>query len=279
MIRSRFSARCSRAAAAPAYSTICSAPNGTIQAGRSAAPTCVTTWRFLRRSGVGLRQGNSGHEARSVRVVSRLGRGSGSATKSCSTCGGRGQVISSRGIFSIAQTCPRCGGAGRVIEKPCAHVTAPGVASGRPTSKSGFRRESTPARDCARRATAKAAYGRAGGKSLRRFARQTHEIFQRDGDDLICEVPISLCMPRWARRLKCPPCPKGAHQNSAGTQAGTVFRLKGKGVRNVQGMARAICTCGFTWRCPRTSTRATDEAAGICRNLRSQRQPAEQKLL
>jgi molecular chaperone DnaJ len=43
----------------------------------------------------------------------------GSSTKTCSTCGGRGQVLTSRGIFSIAQTCPRCEGAGRVIEKPC----------------------------------------------------------------------------------------------------------------------------------------------------------------
>src|ERR1039457_5226003 len=43
----------------------------------------------------------------------------GSRVKGCSTCGGRGQVLSSRGIFSIAQTCPHCHGAGRVIEKPC----------------------------------------------------------------------------------------------------------------------------------------------------------------
>src|SRR4029078_1292680 len=43
----------------------------------------------------------------------------GSRVKTCSTCGGRGQVVSSRGIFSIAQTCPHCQGAGRVIEKPC----------------------------------------------------------------------------------------------------------------------------------------------------------------
>ena len=43
----------------------------------------------------------------------------GATTKTCSTCGGRGQVISSRGIFSIAQTCPRCEGRGRVVDKPC----------------------------------------------------------------------------------------------------------------------------------------------------------------
>src|SRR4051812_34891205 len=47
------------------------------------------------------------------------GAESGSRTRICPTCGGRGQVISSRGIFSIAQTCPHCQGAGRVIEKPC----------------------------------------------------------------------------------------------------------------------------------------------------------------
>ena len=47
------------------------------------------------------------------------GAGPGASAKVCSVCGGRGQVVSSRGIFSIAQTCPRCGGFGRVIDKPC----------------------------------------------------------------------------------------------------------------------------------------------------------------
>src|ERR1700756_5211076 len=47
------------------------------------------------------------------------GAKSGSRSRTCPTCGGRGQVISARGIFSIAQTCPRCEGAGRVLEKPC----------------------------------------------------------------------------------------------------------------------------------------------------------------
>ena len=43
----------------------------------------------------------------------------GSKMRACSTCGGRGQVLMSRGIFSIAQTCPNCKGAGRILEKPC----------------------------------------------------------------------------------------------------------------------------------------------------------------
>src|SRR4029434_5746905 len=47
------------------------------------------------------------------------GAEAGSRVKTCPTCAGRGQVVSSRGIFSIAQTCPQCQGAGRVIEKPC----------------------------------------------------------------------------------------------------------------------------------------------------------------
>src|SRR5437868_2287834 len=52
-------------------------------------------------------------------VCDGSGAEAGSRIKTCPTCGGRGQVISSRGIFSIAQTCPACQGAGRVIEKPC----------------------------------------------------------------------------------------------------------------------------------------------------------------
>src|SRR6266446_1159966 len=47
------------------------------------------------------------------------GSEAGSRARTCPTCGGRGQVISSRGIFSIAQTCPHCQGVGRIIDKPC----------------------------------------------------------------------------------------------------------------------------------------------------------------
>ncbi len=52
-------------------------------------------------------------------VCHGTGAESGSKSRTCPTCGGRGQVISSRGIFSIAQTCPRCEGRGRVVDKPC----------------------------------------------------------------------------------------------------------------------------------------------------------------
>src|SRR5260221_7901478 len=52
-------------------------------------------------------------------VCQGTGAEAGSRARACPTCGGRGQVISSRGIFSIAQTCPHCQGAGRIIDKPC----------------------------------------------------------------------------------------------------------------------------------------------------------------
>src|SRR4029079_6493840 len=47
------------------------------------------------------------------------GAAHGSGMKECSACGGRGQIVSSRGFFTMAQTCPRCQGAGRIVEKPC----------------------------------------------------------------------------------------------------------------------------------------------------------------
>ena len=51
----------------------------------------------------------------------------GSKTRTCGTCGGRGQVLTARGIFSIAQTCPHCKGAGRILEKPCKTCSGSGT--------------------------------------------------------------------------------------------------------------------------------------------------------
>jgi molecular chaperone DnaJ len=63
-----------------------------------------------------------------------------------------------------------------------------------------------------------------------------HEIFQRDGDDLICEVPISFVQAALGSEIEVPTLAGKAHiKIPPGTQAGTVFRLKGKGVKNVQG--------------------------------------------
>jgi molecular chaperone DnaJ len=168
-------------------------------------------------------------------------RGSGAAhgatAKVCAVCGGRGQVITARGIFSIAQTCPRCEGAGRVVDKPC------------PSCGGAGRREK------AVKITIKVPAGVEGGSRLRSSGNgeagarggppgdlfvvihvKRHELFSRDGDDLLCEIPLSFVQAALGDMIEVPTLNEPEEiKVPPGTQAGTVFRLKGKGVKNVQG--------------------------------------------
>ena len=161
----------------------------------------------------------------------------GSTAKTCSTCGGRGQVISSRGIFSIAQTCPRCDGAGRVIEKPC-HAC---LGAGRRERASKIKIKIPPGVDTGARlrSAGNGEGGIRGGPAGNLYVVlhvRPHEIFQRDGDDLVCEVPINFVQAALGADIEVPTLKGKANiRIPPGTQTGTVFRLKGKGVKNVQG--------------------------------------------
>src|SRR5207245_446563 len=107
------------------------------------------------------------------------------------TWGGRGQVVMARGIFSIAQTCSRCEGAGRVIENPCRSCRG----SGRRERSSTIRLKVPPGVDTGARLRS-SGNGEAGlragpaGDLYIVLHVKAHELFQRDGDDLLCEVPI-----------------------------------------------------------------------------------------
>src|SRR3989449_11487435 len=153
------------------------------------------------------------------------------------TCGGRGQVISSRGIFSIAQTCPRCDGAGRVIEKPC-HACH---GAGRREQASKIKIKIPPGVDtgAALRSAGNGEGGIRGGPAGNLYVVlhvRPHEIFRRDGDDLVCEVPINFVQAALGAGIEVPTLEgKADIRIPPGTQTGTGFRLKGKGVENGQG--------------------------------------------
>ncbi len=161
----------------------------------------------------------------------------GSTVKTCSTCGGRGQVISSRGIFSIAQTCPRCEGAGRVNEKPCR--ACHGAGRRERTSKINIKIPPGVDTGARLRSAGNGEGGIRGGPAGNLYVVlhvKPHEIFQRDGDDLICNVPLSFVQAALGAEIEVPTLAGKAHiKIPPGTQAGTIFRLKGKGVKNVQG--------------------------------------------
>jgi molecular chaperone DnaJ len=161
----------------------------------------------------------------------------GSRVRTCPVCGGRGQVVSSRGIFSIAQTCPQCQGAGQVIDKPC--KSCRGTGRRERTSTIRLRIPAGVDTGSRLRSAGNGEAGRRGGPSGDLYVVlhvQPHEIFQRDGDDLLCEVPVSFVQAALGSEIEVPTLEgKTAIKVPAGTQPGAMFRLKGKGIRNIQG--------------------------------------------
>jgi molecular chaperone DnaJ len=165
------------------------------------------------------------------------GAEAGSETRTCPACGGRGQIITARGIFSIAQTCPQCQGAGRVIEKPC--KACRGIGRRDRPSKIKLRIPAGVDSGSRLRSSGNGEAGLRGGPSGDLYVVlhvKPHEIFQRDGDDLLCEVPVSFVQAALGAEIDVPTLGgKSAIRIPPGTQPGTMFRLKGKGIKNVQG--------------------------------------------
>lgn len=165
------------------------------------------------------------------------GAEAGSQRRTCPTCGGRGQVVSSRGIFSIAQTCPQCEGAGRVIEKPCRACRG----AGRREKVAKITLRIPPGVDTGSRlrSAGNGESGLRGGAPGNLYVVlhvRPHELFQREGDDLLCEVPISFVHAALGAELEVPTLTGNTSiKIPPGTQSGSVFRLKGRGIRNVQG--------------------------------------------
>ena len=164
----------------------------------------------------------------------------GSRTVSCPTCGGRGQVISSRGFFHISQTCPRCRGAGKIIEKPCRHCHG----DGRVEKLSRVKLKIPPGiRESSRlRSAHNGEAGIRGGPPGDLYVVihiKEHKIFQRDADNLYCEVPIPFSIAALGGDLDVPTLEGKAHLKvPAGTQSGQMFKLRGKGIMNINGRDR-----------------------------------------
>jgi molecular chaperone DnaJ len=170
-------------------------------------------------------------------VCSGSGMEHGSKIRTCSTCGGRGQVLTSRGIFSIAQTCPHCKGAGRVLEKPCKSCHG----NGKLQRGSKIKLRIPPGVDAGSRLRS-SGNGEAGfrggppGDLYVVLHVKAHEIFQRDGDDLLCEVPVSFVQATLGADIEVPTLDgRATIKIPAGTQSGVTFRVKSKGVKNLQG--------------------------------------------
>src|SRR5881397_3352769 len=164
----------------------------------------------------------------------------GSRAVTCPTCRGRGQVISSRGFFQVSQTCPRCRGAGEIIEKPCPQCRGEGRVEKRScvTLKipAGIREGSRL------RSSSNGEAGIRGGPPGDLYVVihiKEHKVFQRDGDSLYCEVPIPFSVAALGGEVDIPTLEGKAHLKvPAGTQSGQMFKLRGKGIANINGRDR-----------------------------------------
>jgi molecular chaperone DnaJ len=165
------------------------------------------------------------------------GAEAGSKLRTCATCGGRGQVLMSRGIFSIAQSCPHCKGAGRILEKPCKSCHG----NGKRERSSKIKLRIPPGVDAGSRlrSTGNGEAGFRGGPTGDLYVMlhvKAHEFFQRDGDDLLCEVPVSFIQAALGAEIEVPTLEgRATIKVPAGTQPATTFRVKGSGVKNLQG--------------------------------------------
>src|SRR5262245_49366212 len=161
----------------------------------------------------------------------------GSRKTVCSTCAGRGQVTSSRGFFHVSQTCPRCHGAGEIIEKPCQKCRGEGRVEKLSRIKlkipAGIR-EGTRLRSSG---NGDAGIGRGAAGDLYVVVHlKEHKIFHRQADDLYCDVPIPFSVAALGGEVDVPTLEGRAHVKvPSGTQSGQMFKLRGKGITNVNG--------------------------------------------
>jgi molecular chaperone DnaJ len=164
----------------------------------------------------------------------------GSRAINCPSCGGRGQVISSRGFFQVSQTCPRCRGTGKIVEKPCRKCSGEG--RGEKLSRVKLKIPAGISTGSRLRSSRQGEAGVRGGPHGDLYVVihvKEHEIFQRDEDDLYCEVPIPFSTAALGGEVDVPTLEGKANVKvPAGTQSGQIFRLRGKGIANVDGRGR-----------------------------------------
>jgi molecular chaperone DnaJ len=169
----------------------------------------------------------------------------GTSPISCTTCGGSGQVRMQQGFFAVQQTCPACSGAGKIIKDPCNSCYGRGVKEETKT----LNVKVPPGVDTGDRIrlSGEGEAGRNGGPSGDLYVEvhvKRHDIFERDGANLYCEVPISIAEASLGGEMEVPTLEGRVKLKiPAETQTGKLFRLRGKGVKPVRGHSVGDLMC------------------------------------
>jgi len=164
----------------------------------------------------------------------------GHSAATCPTCGGHGQVRRSQGFFTLTTTCPHCNGAGRLITHPCKNCRGTGKSLEKAAITINIPAGVEDGNQL--RIAGKGEPGERNGTAgdLYVFLHvRPHDFFERRGNDLVAELPVSFCQATLGATVSVPTL-EGEAQVAIprGTQPGAVLRVSGKGVPNVRGYGR-----------------------------------------
>jgi molecular chaperone DnaJ len=165
----------------------------------------------------------------------------GSSPVTCSSCQGRGRVRAQQGFFTIERTCPNCHGAGRVIEKPCPSCQGAGRVQKTKTLQVNIPEGVEDGTRIRLAGEGEAGLRGASPGDLYIFLTITpHRLFQRDGANIYCQVPIPMTTAALGGSIEVPSIDGGRARVNipAGAQTGHQFRLKGKGMSVLRSHAR-----------------------------------------
>ena len=185
-------------------------------------------------------------------VCSGTGAKPGTQAKTCGTCGGAGAVQVRQGFFSVQQTCPTCRGMGKTITDPCIPCAGQGKIKKQKTLEVKI-----PAGIDGGMRIRSAGNGEPGtnggppGDLYIEIRQKKHDIFERDGDDLHCTVPINIVTAALGGEIDVPTLDgKAAIDLPEGTQNGKQFRLRGKGIKGVRASYPGDLYCHITVETP-----------------------------
>ena len=176
----------------------------------------------------------------------------GTKAKTCTSCNGSGTVHMRQGFFSIQQTCPHCHGSGKIIPEPCTSCNGAGKIKKQKTLEVKI-----PAGINEGMRIRSAGNGEPGtnggppGDLYIEIRIKQHDIFERDGDDLHCTVPIGLTTAALGGTVEVPTLAgKVEIELPEGTQHGKTFRLRGKGIKGIRSSYPGDLYCHVTVETP-----------------------------
>jgi molecular chaperone DnaJ len=189
------------------------------------------------------------------------GTQSGNDPEKCPTCAGHGEVLQSRGFFELRTTCPRCKGQGYEIKDPCLKCSGTGLMKKKKTlvikvpkgiedgTQIRINGEGEPGPQ-----------GIPAGDLFCQIHIKSHVFFERRGDDLICEVPMSFAQAALGATIEIPTLfEKKTLKIPKGSQSGQILRQRGEGLPNMQGYGRGDILVHLVVETPKSLTKRQEE--------------------